>query len=163
LFIAGGAFVGLKDILKNRKKGSTIGFGAEINASEEAKLNEVTPDDLTRFGMIPEFIGRFTTTVTLEDLNKEQLLRVLTEIKNNYISQYQYLFGLDSVNLVFNDESLDQIAENCLKLKTGARGLHTEIEKVLMPHMYNLRNYSKNDVKEINITRELVLEPKALL
>lgn len=161
LFIAGGAFVGLKDIVKSRKKGTTIGFGAEIKASEEqVSLEHVTPDDLTRFGMIPEFIGRFTTTVTLEDLNKEQLLQVLTEIKNNYISQYQYLFELDNVKLSFDSEALDQIAENCLKLKTGARGLHTEIEKVLMPHMYNLRSYSKDGINEIVVTREMVLDPK---
>ena len=164
LFIAGGAFVGLKDIVKSRKKGTTIGFGAAIqSSSEQVNLEHVTPDDLTRFGMIPEFIGRFTTTVTLEDLNKEQLLRVLTEIKNNYISQYQYLFDLDKVKLTFDPDSLDQIAENCLKLKTGARGLHTEIEKVLMPHMYNLKNYTKNEISEINISRGLVLEPKSLL
>lgn len=164
LFIAGGAFVGLKDIVKSRKKGTTIGFGASIKSSEEqVNLEHVTPDDLTRFGMIPEFIGRFTTTVTLEDLNKEQLLQVLTEIKNNYISQYQYLFDLDKVKLTFDSESLDQIAENCLKLKTGARGLHTEIEKVLMPHMYHLKNYTKNEISEINISRGLVLEPKSLL
>jgi ATP-dependent Clp protease ATP-binding subunit ClpX len=164
LFIAGGAFVGLQDILKSRKKGTTIGFGADIKSSDvKIALDQVSPDDLTKFGMIPEFIGRFTTTVTLEDLNKEQLLRVLTEIKNNYINQYQYLFEIDKVKLTFEPESLDQIAENCLKLKTGARGLHTEIEKVLMPHMYNLRNYSKNNITEINISRAMVLEPKSLL
>jgi ATP-dependent Clp protease ATP-binding subunit ClpX len=164
LFVAGGAFVGLQDILKSRKKGTTIGFGADIKSSDvKIALDQVSPDDLTKFGMIPEFIGRFTTTVTLEDLNKEQLLRVLTEIKNNYINQYQYLFEIDKVKLTFEPESLDQIAENCLKLKTGARGLHTEIEKVLMPHMYNLRNYSKNNITEINISRAMVLEPKSLL
>lgn len=164
LFVAGGAFVGLKDILRSRTKGTTIGFGAEVNSIDaEIKLDQVTPDDLTRYGMIPEFIGRFTTTVTLEDLNKEQLLKVLTEIKNNYISQYQYLFGLDEVELTFDLKALEQIAENCLKLKTGARGLHTEIEKVLMSHMYNLKNYAKNGTKQINITHNLVLEPIALV
>lgn len=163
LFVAGGAFVGLKDILRSRTKGTTIGFGAEVKSSDaEVNLNQVTPDDLTRFGMIPEFIGRFTTTVTLEDLDKPQLLKVLTEIKNNYISQYQYLFSLDDIKLEFETGALEQIADNCLKLKTGARGLHTEIEKVLMPHMYNLKNYAKNGTKEINITQKLVLEPKAL-
>lgn len=164
LFIAGGAFVGLKDIVKSRKKGTTIGFGAEINSTIESdELEEVSPDDLTRFGMIPEFIGRFTTTVTLKDLDKKELLQVLTDIKNNYISQYTYLFEVDNVGLTFEDDALDQIAENCLKLKTGARGLHTEIERVLMPHMYHVKQYSKNDIKEINITRELVLEPKPLI
>lgn len=164
LFIAGGAFVGLKDIVKSRKKGTTIGFSAAIKAGDEqVGLEHVTPDDLTRFGMIPEFIGRFTTTVTLEDLNKEQLLQVLTEIKNNYISQYQYLFDLDKIKLTFEDTALEQIVDNCLKLKTGARGLHTEIEKVLMPHMYNIKQYGKNEVAEVVITRELVLAPIALV
>ena len=164
LFIAGGAFVGLKDIVKSRKKGTTIGFSAAIKAGDEqVGLEHVTPDDLTRFGMIPEFIGRFTTTVTLEDLNKEQLLQVLTEIKNNYISQYQYLFGLDKIKLTFEDTALEQIVDNCLKLKTGARGLHTEIEKALMPHMYNIKQYGKNEVAEVVITRELVLAPISLV
>ena len=164
LFIAGGAFVGLKDIVKSRKKGTTIGFSAAIKAGDEqVGLEHVTPDDLTRFGMIPEFIGRFTTTVTLEDLNKEQLLQVLTEIKNNYISQYQYLFDLDKIKLTFEDTALEQIVDNCLKLKTGARGLHTEIEKVLMPHMYNIKQYGKNEVAEVVITRELVLTPISLV
>lgn len=164
LFIAGGAFVGLKDIVKSRKKGTTIGFSAAIKASDEqVGLEHVTPDDLTRFGMIPEFIGRFTTTVTLEDLNKEQLLQVLTEIKNNYISQYQYLFDLDKIKLIFEDTALEQIVDNCLKLKTGARGLHTEIEKVLMPHMYNIKQYGKKEVAEVIITRDMVLSPAALV
>jgi ATP-dependent Clp protease ATP-binding subunit ClpX len=164
LFIAGGAFVGLKDIVKSRKKGTTIGFSAAIKAGDEqVGLEHVTPDDLTRFGMIPEFIGRFTTTVALEDLNKEQLLQVLTEIKNNYISQYQYLFDLDKIKLTFEDTALEQIVDNCLKLKTGARGLHTEIEKALMPHMYNIKQYRKNEVAEVVITRELVLAPISLV
>lgn len=161
LFIAGGAFVGLKELIKARKKGTTIGFGAEIKASDDQNiLEEISPDDLTKFGMIPEFVGRFTTTVTLQELDKQELLKVLTDTKNNYISQYQYLFEIDDVKLNFEPEALEQIVDNCLTLKTGARGLHTEIERALMPHMYNLKNYSKNNINEINITRELVISPK---
>lgn len=164
LFIAGGAFVGLKDIIKSRVKGTTMGFGADVRSkSDEVPLSDVSPDDLTKFGMIPEFIGRFTTSVTLTDLNREQLLEVLTGIKNNYITQYQYLFSIDKINLSFEDSALHQIVDNCLKLKTGARGLHTEIEKVLMPHMYNLKKYAKNDINEININQELVIQPKSML
>lgn len=164
LFIAGGAFVGLKELIKTRVKGTTIGFGANVvSKQDEGYLDLVNPDDLTRFGMIPEFIGRFTTSVTLSDLNKDQLLKVLKEIKNNYISQYQYLFAIDGLKLYFDESALEQIVDNCLQLKTGARGLHTEIEKTLMPHMYNLKNYSKNDIKEINISQELVIKPKAML
>jgi ATP-dependent Clp protease ATP-binding subunit ClpX len=164
LFISGGAFVGLKDLIGNRKNGSTIGFGADIKDKKvEGSLTEVTPDDLTKYGMIPEFIGRFTTTVSIGELNKEELLRVLTEVKNNYIDQYKYLLSIDDINLTFKDEALEQIVDNCLTLKTGARGLHTEIERCLMPHMFNTKKYRENNVTEINITREQVLEPKSIL
>ena len=164
LFISGGAFVGLKDLIGNRKNGTTIGFGADIRDKKlEGDLTEVTPDDLTKYGMIPEFIGRFTTTVSIKDLNKEELLRVLSEVKNNYIEQYKYLLSIDDIKLTFTPSALEQIVENCLKLKTGARGLHTEIEKVLMPHMFNTKKYRENNIKEINITKEQVLEPKSLV
>jgi len=164
LFISGGAFVGLKDLIGNRKNGSTIGFGADIKDKKvEGDLTEVTPDDLTKYGMIPEFIGRFTTTVSIGELNKEELLRVLTEVKNNYIAQYTYLLSIDNINLEFTNGALEQIVENCLTLKTGARGLHTEIERCLMPHMFNTKKYRENNVTEINITREQVLEPKSLI
>jgi ATP-dependent Clp protease ATP-binding subunit ClpX len=164
LFISGGAFVGLKDLIGNRKNGSTIGFGADIKDKKvEGDLTEVTPDDLTKYGMIPEFIGRFTTTVSIGELNKEELLRVLTEVKNNYIAQYTYLLSIDNINLEFTDGALEQIVENCLTLKTGARGLHTEIERCLMPHMFNTKKYRENNVTEITITREQVLEPKSLI
>ena len=164
LFISGGAFVGLKDVIGNRKNGTTIGFGAEIKDKKiEGDLTDVTPDDLTKYGMIPEFIGRFTTTVSIKELNKEELLRVLTEVKNNYIEQYKYLLSIDNIKLEFTDAALEQIVDNCLALKTGARGLHTEIEKVLMPHMFNTKKYRENNVTEINITREQVLEPKSIL
>lgn len=164
LFISGGAFVGLKELINNRKNGTSIGFGAEIKDNrKESELTDVTPDDLVKFGMIPEFIGRFTTTVSVADLSKEELIRVLTEVKNNYIQQYQYLLSLDNIDLNLTDDALDQIAENCLKLKTGARGLHTEIERVLMPHMFNTRKYRENNITKINIDRYLVLEPKAIV
>jgi ATP-dependent Clp protease ATP-binding subunit ClpX len=164
LFIAGGAYVGLTDIIKTRLKGTTIGFGAEITNNEcTADLNLVTPDDLTKFGMIPEFIGRFTTSVSLTDLNKEQLLHVLTDVKNNYIEQYKYLFSIDEVELSFDSLALEKIVDNCLKLKTGARGLHTEIEKALIPHMFQISNYKKNGINKININQELIVHPKSML
>jgi ATP-dependent Clp protease ATP-binding subunit ClpX len=164
LFISGGAFVGLKDILKSRIKGTTMGFGADIKAvTDNINLGSVMPDDLTKFGMIPEFIGRFTTTVTLSELDKTELKKVLVDIKNNYIQQYQYLFSLDKVDLEFSSDALDQIVDNCIKLKTGARGLHTEIEKALMPHMFNVRKYHQNGLSKININQELILDPQPLL
>jgi ATP-dependent Clp protease ATP-binding subunit ClpX len=164
LFISGGAFVGLKEIVKSRIKGTTIGFGADVKSkSDDVDLSKVSPDDLTKFGMIPEFIGRFTTSVTLKDLDRDELLQVLTNIKSNYIEQYQYLFSVDNIELYFDKKSLEQIVDNCLTLKTGARGLHTEIERVLMPHMYHLKTYEKKGIKKINISRDLVLNPKPIL
>ena len=163
LFIAGGAYVGLKEILKQRVKGTTIGFGAEFSNKEDVALKEVAPDDLTKFGMIPEFIGRFTTTVALDELNKKQLIKVLTEIKNNYIDQYKYLFSLDNIELFFDDGAIEQIVDNCIKLKVGARGLHTEIERTLMPHMFHVKKYQEKNIKKINISRGSVLEPKSLI
>jgi ATP-dependent Clp protease ATP-binding subunit ClpX len=164
LFIAGGAFVGLNDIIKTRLKGTTIGFNAEVkNIKDEFFLDKVTPDDLTKFGLIPEFVGRFATMISVEDLNKNQLIEVMTGIKNSFIDQYKYLFSIDDIELVFNDESIEQIAENCLKLKTGARGLQSEIERVLMPHMFFVSKYKENKVTEINITRDLVNSPKELI
>ena len=164
LFIAGGAFVGLKDIVNNRLNGTSIGFGADIkDIRKEGDLSLVTPDDLTRFGMIPEFIGRFTTTVNVENLTKEEMIKVLTSVKNNYIDQYKYLLSLDDIELEFSDDAISQLAENTMKLKTGARGLHTEIEKVLMPHMYNTKKYRENNIKKINISQEQILKPKAAI
>jgi ATP-dependent Clp protease ATP-binding subunit ClpX len=163
LFIAGGAFVGLKDIIKSRQTGTSIGFGAEIKDNrKEGDLSSVCPDDLVKFGMIPEFIGRFTTTVNVEDLTKAELVKVLTGIKNNYIDQYKYLMSLDNIDLNFTEDALDQLAENTMTLKTGARGLHTEIERVLMPHMFHTKKYRDNKVLNINIDRKQILEPKVI-
>ncbi len=163
LFIAGGAFVGLKDVIGKRMNGTGIGFSASLKESKvEGDLSKVTPDDLTKFGMIPEFIGRFTTTVSIGELTKEQLIHILTDVKNNYISQYKYLLKLDGIELSFTAEALEEIADRCLKLKTGARGLHTEIERVLMPHMYRTRYYKENQIKLINIDKEKVLNPESL-
>jgi len=163
LFIAGGAFVGLTDILRSRLQGSSIGFGAEVKSkNSDIDLNLTTPEDLTKFGMIPEFIGRFTTTVSLEELNKPELIRILTQIKNSFIDQYKYIFSLDGIKLEFTQEAIDQIAENCISLKTGARGLHSEVEKVLLSHMFHISQYVENNIKELVITKDLVLHPKEL-
>lgn len=164
LFIAGGAFVGLQDIIENRLTGTSIGFNAVVKSKKkELVIDQVIPDDLTKFGMIPEFVGRFTTAITLDELTKSDLVKVLTEVKNNFIEQYRYLFSIDDVELIFDKKSIDKIAENCLKLKTGARGLHSEIERILMPHMYNISVYKQNNIKSININQELVKEPKTIL
>lgn len=164
LFIAGGAFVGLKEVIAKRNNGTNIGFSADIKDTKvEGDLAKVTPDDLTKFGLIPEFVGRFTTTISVQNLNKDQLVHILTNVKNNYISQYQYLLKLDDIELTFSEDALDQIAENTLALKTGARGLHTEIEKALMCHMFRTREYRNFNIKKINITREQILKPTPIV
>ena len=164
LFIAGGAFVGLKEIVNNRLNGASIGFGAEIKDSrKEGDLSLVTPDDLTKYGMIPEFIGRFTTTVNVDNLTKEELIKILTDVKNNYIAQYKYLLSIDSVDLTFSSDAIEQIADNTLKLKTGARGLHSEIERTLLPLMFNIKQIKEKNLSKIKITSKIVNEPKSIL
>lgn len=164
LFIAGGAFVGLDAVIKNRKRGTSIGFGADLSVdSFKDVLSTVVPDDLVRYGMIPEFIGRFTTTIALEELSIDQLVEVLTNIKNSFIDQYKYLFVLDEVKLSFTDDAIRQIAQNCIDLKTGARGLHTELERILMTHMFNVHRYKENGINEVTIDSDLINNPRSLL
>jgi ATP-dependent Clp protease ATP-binding subunit ClpX len=166
LFIAGGAFVGLKHIVANRVEGNSIGFGATVahkDSDSNDYLDRLMPDDLTKFGMIPEFTGRFTSIVNITELTREQLIQILTDVKSNFVDQYSYLFGLDGIELSFSQNAIEQIAENCLQLKTGARGLHNEMERVLLPHMYEIQSYIKNNIKQINITKELVDNPTILL
>ena len=164
LFIGGGAFVGLKEIVDNRLNGTSIGFGALIKDShKDGDLTQVTPDDLTKFGMIPEFIGRFTTTVSVSNLTKEELVHVLTKVKNNYLEQYQYLLSLDNIALTFTDDAVEQLAENTMKLNTGARGLHTLIEQTLMPIMFKTKTLREAGVTKIIVCKSHVIDPGSLL
>ena len=160
LFIAGGAFVGLDKIVQKRLNSNSIGFGSKLTSDyPEDILLQTTPDDLTKFGLIPELVGRFTNTVSLTDLNFEQLIYILTKVKNNLIEQYKYLFMLDDVELVITDDAAVAIAKKTQLLKTGARGLHTEVERTLLMHMYNVFNYKKEGVKLITIDEEQVNTP----
>jgi len=159
LFIVGGAFVGLDTVIKRRTQGTSIGFGATTPVAEET---HATTDDLIRYGMIPEFVGRFPSVISLEDLTKQQLLSILTKVKNNLIGQYQWLFDQDGVTLEFDSESLELIAERTLANKTGARGLHSEVERVLMPHMYRLRDYQKQSIVSILIDKTQINIPMKL-
>jgi ATP-dependent Clp protease ATP-binding subunit ClpX len=160
LFVAGGAFVGLDNIVRNRVRGTGIGFGASV--SSEISHVEHTADDLVRFGLIPEFVGRFPTTVSLEQLSKEQLVNILTGVKHNFVEQYKWLFDQDGVELEFDPESLDLIAERTISTKTGARGLHSELERVLLPHMFDLSQYRKQNIIKVVINRDQVNIPKTL-
>ena len=163
LFIAGGAFVGLESVVKNRVQGTTMGFGANFSDSSKIETEPVTPDDLVRYGMIPEFVGRFGSCVGLQALTKSQLINILTEIKNNFISQYKWLFDQDGVALEFDVESLDTIAERTLQTKTGARGLHTELERALLPHMFDLHRYRRQNILQVVINKELINTPMTLI
>ena len=114
------------------------------------------------YGMIPEFVGRFPNWVSLEKLSKQDLVQILTGVKNNFVEQYAWLFAEDGVELKFSDPALDSIAERTLTTGTGARGLHSELERVLMPHMYNLKRYSGMGIKCVEIEPNLVNIPTAL-
>ena len=163
LFIAGGAFVGMNTIIQRRTQGTAMGFGAQLTSSDNIGIATVTPDDLVKYGMIPEFVGRFSSYVTLQELDKQQLVNILTEIKGNFVKQYQWLFEEDGVDLQFDAESLDLIAERTYNTKTGARGLHNELERILLPHMFDLPNYRKNNILQVTINKTQVNTPMTLI
>jgi ATP-dependent Clp protease ATP-binding subunit ClpX len=154
LFIIGGAFVGLSDIVKKSQQGkSTMGFGADIkNIKKDSQLFKMaTPDDLTKFGLIPEFVGRFPIMVSLNELDKDTMIRILKEPKNSVIEQYQRLFQIDGVTLNFDDKYIEAIAELGIKQKTGARGLRSMIEKDLADVQYNLPDLALSGYKHIYV------------
>ena len=161
LFIGGGAFVGLDQIVKNRVQGTAMGFGAQLGMTSTVSV-PATPDDLVRYGLIPEFVGRFSSTVSLKELSKDQLIDILTRIKNNFVAQYKWLFEQDGVALDFDSESLDLIVDRTLQSKTGARGLHNELERVLLPHMFDLPRYTKQNIIRVVINKNLVNTPMTL-
>ncbi|CCI85385.1 ATP-dependent Clp protease ATP-binding subunit [Lactobacillus pasteurii DSM 23907 = CRBIP 24.76] len=159
LFIVGGAFDGIEEIVKNRLGKKTIGFGAEndlntVDADDWTK--HLTTGDLVKFGLIPEFIGRIPVITTLNKLNNEDLIRILTEPKNALIKQYQKLLSLDNVKLTFNPDALQAIAELATDRNMGARGLRTIIENALMDIMF--RTPSDDDIKEVQVTKEVITE-----
>ena len=163
LFICGGAFEGIDKIIETRLDRKSIGFNAEIAEKHEydmdVLLQEVLPQDLVKFGLIPELVGRVPVTVSLELLDKEDLIRILTEPKNAIVKQYQKLLELDDVELEFDKEALEAIAETSLKRKTGARGLRAIMENVMMDIMYKAP--SDENLKYCLVTKEAVLGEKA--
>ena len=162
LFIAGGAFVGLDNVVKNRVRGTSIGFGAKVKDDTVTHLDQVTPEDLIKFGMIPEFVGRFPSWVALSELSKEDLIRILLDVKHSYIAQYSWLFEQDKVELEFSPEALEMIADRTILNKTGARGLHSELERVLLPHMFYLARYRKQGINHVFIDVDQVNTPTEL-
>ena len=158
LFIVGGAFAGLEKIIESRSGSTGVGFNAVMQSSEDKSRRdffaEVMPEDLLKFGMIPEFIGRLPVITSVENLDKEALMQILTEPKNALVKQYQRLFDLDNVELEFDADSLDAIAELALKRGTGARGLRAIMESVLLAVMYDVP--SRSDVAKVVVTKECI-------
>ncbi len=158
LFICGGAFEGIDRIIESRLDRGTIGFNSELTMKGDKKINDILretlPQDLVKYGMIPEFVGRVPVTVTLNALEKEDMVRILKEPKNSLVKQYERLFELDGVELEFDDDALDAIADLALTRKTGARGLRTIMESVMMDLMYRIP--SDETIVKCTITKEMV-------
>jgi ATP-dependent Clp protease ATP-binding subunit ClpX len=158
LFICGGAFSGLERIISARGQGTSIGFGADVRSPDDRQtgqiLRDVEPEDLLRFGLIPEFIGRLPVIATLEDLDEDALVEILTKPKNALVKQYEHLFDMEGIHLQFSEDALRGISQKAISRKTGARGLRSIMEAILLDTMYELP--SLENVEEIAINREVV-------
>jgi ATP-dependent Clp protease ATP-binding subunit ClpX len=158
LFICGGAFVGLDKVVESRVAQHPMGFGADVRSTQEKNLEELYahlhPDDLIKFGLIPEFVGRLPIHVTLNDLDKDDLIRIVTEPKNSILKQYQASLKLDDVDLVFGDDAIEAIAEKAMSQKTGARGLRSIVENVMVDIMYDIPSIKGK--KQVVISREVI-------
>ena len=159
LFICGGAFSGLDKIISQRSKGTSIGFSAEVRSVEDKRTGEIIktlePEDLLKYGLIPEFIGRMPIVATLEDLDEQSMVKILKEPKNSLIKQYQQIFRFEGVKLIFKEEALLEIAKKAITKKTGARGLRTILESLLLKTMFDLP--SQENVEEVIVDRGVVL------
>ncbi|MBT5835307.1 MAG: ATP-dependent Clp protease ATP-binding subunit ClpX [Deltaproteobacteria bacterium] len=163
LFICGGAFTALDDIIRRRIGRNAIGFGADVNKKTRnvEVLSQLEPEDLLKYGLIPEFVGRLPVVATLHDLEVDHLVQILTEPKNALIRQYEKMFELDNVKLTFNKEAIHTLAKEAIKRKTGARGLRSIIENSMLDLMYEIP--SDPDIKEVEINKDTILqksEPK---
>ncbi len=158
LFICGGAFAGLDKIISQRDKGTSIGFGADVKNTQDKKTGEwmkgLEPEDLLKYGLIPEFIGRLPMIATLEDLDEKSLIKILQEPKNSLTKQYQELFKLDGAKLIFKDNALKEIALKAIRKKTGARGLRSILENILLKTMYDLP--SQDNIEEVIVDASAV-------
>jgi ATP-dependent Clp protease ATP-binding subunit ClpX len=158
LFIVGGAFVGLDKIIETRVGKKSIGFGADVKNAEDKNLGalykDLSPEDLLKFGLIPEFIGRIPVTATLDQLDEDALVRILTEPRNAIVKQYRRLLAMDGVELEFHPDSLASIAGEALKRKTGARALRSIVEELMLDVMYEAP--SRSDLKKVIVTKDLV-------
>lgn len=162
LFIAGGAFVGLDNTIRNRLYGGSMGFNNPVRVSGAVDLSSVSPDDLVRYGLIPEFVGRFPVTVALQELTRGDMTTILTDIENNLLDQYRWLLQQDSIELDFELSSINAIVDRAVETGTGARALQSELERVLMPHMFNSRSYHERGLDRIKIDLDQINNPKGL-
>ena len=153
LFIAGGAFSGLEKIIERRQRGNAIGFSTNLI---EPNPEDVIPEDFIKFGMIPEFTGRFPITIPVDKLSREDYVLILTEPKNNLLAQMKFYFDSDEVELEFTPEAIDAVAELAYNQQIGARGLKSILERTLMPYMYSLTEIKKQGFKKIEITEKVV-------
>lgn len=160
LFIAGGAFVGMDAVVQKRTNSSGMGFGSPLTAGIAS--SDIVADDIIKFGMIPEFVGRFPGVVALDALTRQDLIAIMTQVKNNWIDQYQWLFEQDQVQLEFDPAAVDLLADRAMISATGARALQSELERVLMPHMFNLHQYTAAGIKHLVIDAAQVNNPTAL-
>ena len=163
LFICGGAFAGLDKVISQRGKGSSMGFGADVRDIDERGIGEIfkqlEPEDLLKFGLIPEFVGRLPVLATLEDLDKDALVTILTQPKNALIKQYQRLFEIEDTKLTFTEDALEAIAEKAIERKTGARGLRSILENTLLDTMFELPGME--EVSEVVINDEVITSTEA--
>ena len=158
LFVLGGAFVGLDKIVEQRVSARAMGFGSNVGNMDESEkqnlLNQTTPDDLVKFGLIPELIGRMPITCALKELTRDDLVRILTEPKNAITKQFKASFDIDNVDLEFEKEAIEEIADEAIRQKTGARGLRTIVEKMLMDIMFEVPDIKGK--KKVVITKDVV-------
>ncbi|MGB1864384.1 MAG: ATP-dependent Clp protease ATP-binding subunit ClpX, partial [Candidatus Puniceispirillum sp.] len=158
LFICGGAFAGLDKLIAGRDTGAGIGFGADVRDPDDRKIGELLgslePEDLIKFGLIPEFVGRLPVIATLEDLDEDALVRILTEPKNALVKQYEKLFEMDDVRLEFREDALRAVAQRAIARKTGARGLRSIMENILMEPMFDIP--TSGDIEEVVINGDVV-------
>jgi ATP-dependent Clp protease ATP-binding subunit ClpX len=159
LFIVGGSFVGIDKIINNRLSPSSIGFnGTLVSQSDNDIYSKVDQKDLIKFGLIPEFIGRFSILTSVEELSKTELIKILTEPRNNLINQYKYLFDIDGIDLEFDISALEAIADQSIDSKTNARGLRTVLEKLLMPYQFEAQEMAKKGLKKMVISKDTVIK-----
>lgn len=163
LFICGGAFVGLENIIKDRQNKKTIGFQTSIKENSNDQDKTVMPKDLIQFGFIPEFVGRFGVITSVEELSVEHLIRILLEPKNSIIRQYQYMFELDGIALTFDDDAVEYIAQQAKELKTNARGLKNIIERILLPYQFDAQNLVARGLSKISINRSTAMGGTAVM